>query len=360
MTSLPVVVSSAARPISEGDLKERPTEGALPRRLISIITPVFNEEATVERCHDEVRRVMETVADRYDWEHLFSDNHSVDRTLDILKDIAARDPHVRVLAYSRNFGAEKSSLMAMRHAAGDAVVPIVADLQDPPEMILRMIELWEQGNRVVYGVYENEHEGLAMKATRGAYYWLVDRLSPDPLPRNFTGFAFIDRRVLDEVIAVDDFAPYIRGLIATVGFRQVALPFKKQPRKAGKSKHGLAFLFDFGINGVISHSMVPLRLATVVGLFLSCTALLCAFAYAVVKLINWDFQAPGIATVVVLLLFFFGVNFFYFGIIGEYIGAIHAQVRRKPFVIIEERIGFEQPGDKQPASAGGTPGSRLR
>lgn len=335
-----------------GDREER-TAGALRRRLITIITPVYNEEATVQRCHEEVRQVMESVADRYDWEHLFSDNRSVDRTLELLRDIAARDPHVRVLAYSRNFGAEKSSMMAMRHAAGDAVVPIVADLQDPPEMILRMIELWEQGNRVVYGVYENEHDGYAMKAARGAYYWLVDRLSPDPLPRNFTGFAFIDRCVLDEVIAVDDFAPYIRGLIATVGFRQVALPFKKQPRKAGKSKHGLAFLLDFGINGVISHSMVPLRLATLVGLVLASSALLCAVAYAMIKLINWDFQAPGIATVVVLLLFFFGVNFLYFGIIGEYIGAIHAQVRRRPFVIIEERIGFEEQRQNRQTSVGG-------
>ncbi|HEY1099782.1 MAG TPA: glycosyltransferase family 2 protein, partial [Myxococcota bacterium] len=310
------------------------------RPLISVFTPVYNEEATVRRCYDEVRRVMEQVADRYDWEHLFGDNHSSDRTLELLRGIAAEDPRVRVLAYSRNFGAEKSSLTIMRHARGDAVVPIVADLQDPPEMILQMIALWEQGNRVVYGVYENEADNPLMTLARAGYYWAVDRLSPDPLPRNFTGFAFVDRRVLDEVLAVDDFAPYIRGLIATVGFKQTALPFKKQPRKAGKSKHGFAFLFDFGLNGIISHSMVPLRLATFLGLFLSSSALLCAAAYVVMKLVNWEFQAPGIATVVVLLLFFFGINFLYFGIIGEYIGAIHAQVRRKPFVIVEERINF--------------------
>lgn len=312
------------------------------RPLISVITPVYNEEATVVRCHEEVRKVMSQVADRYDYEHLFADNHSADDTLALLRDIAVRDPRVRVLAYSRNFGAEKSSLMVMRHAVGDAVVSIACDLQESPELILKMIELWEQGNRVVYGVYENVSENLLMRSARAGYYWLVDRLSPDPLPRNFTGFAFIDRRVVDEVVVVDDFAPYIRGLIATAGFKQVALPFKKQPRVAGKSKHGLSFLFDFGINGIISHSMVPLRLATLIGLTLSGLALLSAVAYAILKLINWDIQAPGIATVIVLLLFFFGINFLYFGIIGEYLGAIHSQVRRKPFVIIEERINFPE------------------
>jgi glycosyltransferase involved in cell wall biosynthesis len=231
--------------------------------------------------------------------------------------------------------------MALRHAAGDAVVPIVADLQDPPDLIPRMVELWEQGNRVIYGVYENEHESLPVKTARALYYWLVDKLSPDPLPHNFTGFAFIDRCVLDEVAAIDDFAPYIRGVIATVGFKQTALVFKKQPRKAGKSKHGLAFLLDFGINGLISHSMVPLRAATIVGLALSSLAILLALIYATLKLLNWNIQAPGITTVVVIILFFFGVNLIYFGIIGEYVGAIHSQIRRKPFVIIEERIGFE-------------------
>jgi glycosyltransferase involved in cell wall biosynthesis len=316
------------------------TSSASTKKKITVVTPAYNEEATIERCYTEVRRVMEGLADRYDWEHLFADNHSVDGTLDILRKIASQDSHVRVLAYSRNFGAEKSSFTLFRHASGDAVVPIVADLQDPPEMIARMTELWEQGNKVVYGVYVNEHESLFMKTARGLYYWAVDRLSPDPLPRNFTGFAFIDRRVLDEVMAVDDFAPYIRGLIATVGFKQVALPFNKQPRVAGRSKHGFAFLFDFGLNGIISHSMVPLRLATFVGLGLSSVAIMGALAYAALKIMNWNFQAPGIATVVVLLCFFFGIVFLYLGIIGEYVGAIHAQVRRKPFVVIEERINF--------------------
>jgi hypothetical protein len=182
-----------------------------------------------------------------------------------------------------------------------------------------------------------------MRTLRRAYYFIADRMSPESLPRNFTGFAAIDRKVIDEVVKVDDYAPYIRGIIANVGFRQVAVPFERSLRKAGYSKHGLLFLIDFAINGMITHSLVPIRLATLSGLFLSGFAILLAIAYVVTKLVNWGFQAPGATTTIAFVLFFSGVQLLFLGIIGEYVGAIHAQVRRKPFVIIRERIGFDRP-----------------
>lgn len=311
------------------------------RQLFTVITPVYNEELTIRRCYTEVKKVLETLTDRYDYEHIFSDNRSTDATLEILREIAAKDPHVKVLAYSRNFGAEKSGFTAMRHASGDALVGITADLQEPPALIPQMIDLWEQGNKVVYGVYHNPHEGVIMRTIRGIYYWLVDKLSPDKLPHEFTGFALIDRRVIDEVVRVDDYAPYMRGLIATVGFKQIALPYERAQRTAGRSKHGLAFLFDFGINGIISHSVVPIRLATVAGSILSAIAIMLAFAYVIIKLVKWEFQAPGATTTIFFVLFFSGIQLLFLGILGEYIGAIHAQVRRKPFVIVEEKINFE-------------------
>jgi glycosyltransferase involved in cell wall biosynthesis len=322
---------------------------ARPRKLLSVITPVFNEEDTVRRCHAEVRRVCESLSQRYDWEHVFANNCSSDRTLDVLRELAASDPHVRVLSYSRNFGAEKSAFTALRHTRGDVVVGFSADLQEPPDLLPHMIEQYEQGFKVVYGVYENPNEAFTMRQLRRLYYWLADKLSPDPLPHGFTGFALMDRRVVDEVVAVDDYAPYIRGLIATVGFKQIAIPYERHARKAGRSKHGLAFLFDFGLNGIVSHSFVPIRLATIVGALLSFTALALAGGYAILKLLHWDVQAPGATTVIVLVLFFFGVQFLFFGILGEYIGAIHAQVRRKPFVIIEEKINFDEPLSREGA-----------
>ena len=317
-----------------------PVAPAPPRKLLTILTPVYNEEANVIRCYEEVKRVIESLGKGYDYEHIFGDNRSVDGTMAILRDLAAKDPRVKVLHYSRNFGAEKSGIALLRHASGDAVIGLVCDLQDPPALFPRMVELWEEGNQVVYGVYKNPAENVVMRGMRSVYYALIDRLSPDPLPRDFTGFALLDRRVLDEVVRVDDHAPYARGLISTVGFRQIALPYTRTTRKAGKSKHGLSFLFDFGINGIVSHSVVPIRVATYVGATLAGGSFLTAFAYAMLKLFRWEIQAPGATSVTVIVLFFAGVQLMFLGVIGEYIGAIHAQVRAKPFVIIDERLNF--------------------
>lgn len=316
------------------------------RRFLTVFTPVYNEEAALQRCYDEVRRVCESLSDRYDYEHVFGDNRSTDRTFEMLKELAAKDPRVRVLRYARNFGAEKSSFTLMRHAAGDLVVGLTVDLQEPPSMIPAMVALWEQGNQVVYGVYRNPHEGVIMRALRGIYYRLIDKLSPDPLPRDFTGFALLDRRVVDEIVRVDDHAPYLRGLIATAGFKQVAFPYERAPRTAGRSKHGFGFLFDFGLNGIVSHSIVPIRVASWAGATLALGSMSVSAVYGVLLIlrwlgaIQWAIQAPAAASLLVLVPFFAGVQLMFLGILGEYVGAIHGQVRRKPFVIVEERINF--------------------
>jgi glycosyltransferase involved in cell wall biosynthesis len=318
-----------------------PIASRTPRKKkISVITPVFNEEATVRECYARVQSVFGGLAERYDYEHIFADNCSTDGTLAILKDLAARDSRVKVLSYSRNFGAEKSGFAAMKYMTGDAGVGIPADLQEPPEMIPKFAELWEQGYEVVYGVYKNREAGFLARRLRHFYYWLVDRLSPEPLPHDFSGFGLIDRKVVDEVVKIDDFAPYIRGMIATVGFRQIGIPYERAPRKAGKSMHGVLFLLNFGMNGIISHSLVPIRLATLTGMFLSFTSILLAFGYALLKIFKWNIQAPGATTTIVLVLFFSGIQLLFLGILGEYVGAIHGQVRRRPFVIVREKINF--------------------
>lgn len=310
------------------------------RKLLTILTPVYNEEGNVLRCYEEVKKVIASLGDGYDYEHIFGDNRSTDGTMDILRRLAAEDPRVRVLSYSRNFGAEKSGLALLRHASGDAVIGLVCDLQDPPSVFPKMVELWEKGNQVVYGVYRSPDEGLVMRATRSVYYKLIDRLSPDQLPRDFTGFALLDRRVLDEVIRVDDHAPYVRGIISTVGFKQVPLPYTRVARTKGKSKHGFRFLLDFGINGIVSHSVVPIRFASYIGAILSAGSIMTALSYALLKIFRWEIQAPGATSVIVLVLFFAGIQLMFLGVLGEYIGAIHSQVRAKPFVIIDERLNF--------------------
>jgi len=314
---------------------------------ISILTPVFNEAETVLNCYQEVKRVFAGMEGQHTYEHLFGDNRSKDGTLAILREIAAKDPNVKVLAYSRNFGAEKSGLTLLRHATGDACLALSADLQEPPEVIPAMVEKWMDGNEIVLGVYTNRGDGLIMKALRKAYYKLVRWVSQEELDEDFTGFALLDRRIADIICEIDDYAPYTRGLISTVGFNKAIINYERRPRRAGRSKHNLGFLFDFGINGLISYSILPIRLATILGMTLSGFSLVMSVVYAIIKIFRWNFQAPGATTTIVLVLFFSGIQLMFLGILGEYIGAIHAQVRRKPFCLIREKINFGA-GDSRP------------
>jgi polyisoprenyl-phosphate glycosyltransferase len=318
------------------------------KKKISILSPAFNEEGNVRRCYEEVRAVMAPLMDRYDYEHLFGDNCSTDRTLEILRELAAQDHRVKVLTYSRNWGVNKSGLTLLRHSTGDAVIPMPTDLQEPVGLIPQFVGLWEAGNEIVFGIYENASDGILMRGTRRFYYWLVNRLSSEPLLENYSGFGIWDRKVVREIAALDDFNPYVRGFLGIIGFHSTTLRYQRVERKAGKSSYNFAAYLDLAINAIISHSLVPIRLATIIGLVLFGSSLTAAFAYALIKIFFWQFQAPGATTTIVLVLFFSGIQLFFLGMLGEYIGAIHSQVRRGPFIIIRERINFDPPPENDP------------
>ena len=310
------------------------------RKRISIISPAFNEEGNVRRCYEEVRAVMERLGDRYDYEHIFGDNCSSDRTLEILRGLAAQDARVKVLTYTRNWGAEKNSLTLLAHASGEAVIPVLSDLQDPPAKIPDLLRRWEEGAELVLGVYTNRADGLAMRMVRKLYYRVVRALSGEEMVTDHSGFGLYSRAVVDEILKVDDFNPHIRGVVATLGFRRTLEPYQRQKRVAGISSYNFGRYLDTAINSIVSYSLVPIRLATLLGLGLSGISFLLAVAYAVIKLLRWNFQAPGATTVIVLILFFSGIQLLFLGVIGEYVAAIHGQVRRKPFVVIREKINF--------------------
>ncbi|HEY3399712.1 MAG TPA: glycosyltransferase family 2 protein [Geothrix sp.] len=313
-----------------------------PKKLISIISPAYNEEGNIRRCYEEVKAVMAQMSDRYDYEHIFGDNCSSDRTLDILREIAAGDHRVKVLTYTRNWGAEKNSVTLLRHALGDAVVPVLSDLQDPPHKIPSFIDLWENGFEIIFGTYINHADGIFIKPIRHLYYKVVRTLSGEEMVDNHSGFGLYDRRVVDEILKVDDFNPHIRGVIASMGFKRACEPYERRKRVAGISSYNFGRYLDTAINSIVSYSLVPIRLATILGLCLSGISFLLAIAYAVIKLFNWNFQAPGATTIVVLILFFAGIQLLFLGVIGEYVSAIHGQVRRKPFVVIREKINFDR------------------
>lgn len=316
-------------------------------KKITIITGVLNEEATVRDVHAVIRGVLEPLAPKYDYEHIFLDNCSTDSTLDILREIAAKDPRVKVLSYSRNFGPVKSGMVGLRAASGDAVIGYEANLKDPPEMIPLFIKHWEEGYPVVYGQRPKTGDPFWMLALRKIYYRMAKALAEEPLHNDFGGFALLDRKVIDEIRGLDDYKPYVRGYISAIGFKQKGIQYERRARPTGKgkSKSTMTYLVDFAINGLISYSIVPIRVCTYIGMTLAGLSFLLAIAYLIVKLVLWNFQAPGIATVVILIFFFSGIQLFFLGVIGEYVGAIHSQVRKKPFVVIREKINYDGPDD---------------
>jgi len=311
-------------------------------KLISIMTPCYNEEDNVADLYDRVKQVFAGL-NGYEFEHIFIDNSSRDGTVGILKRIAAADRRVKIIVNTRNFGVVRSPYYGLLQASGDAVIPMCADLQDPPEMIVDFLERWEQGYKIVLAVKSNSAESPLFYAARKAYYRLVGRLSEIELVENATGFGLYDRDVIEVLRRIDDPYPYARGLICDIGYERALVPYVQPARKRGFSKNNLYVLYDLAMLGITNHSKVPLRLATFTGFLLAALSLLVAFAYLIVKLIFWNSFRIGQAPLVIGLFFFSAVQLLFIGILGEYIGSIHTQVLRRPLVVEKERINFDQP-----------------
>ena len=312
------------------------------KKLISVVTPCYNEEMNVRECRDAVRDVFARELPGYDYEHVFCDNASTDATLERLRELAAEDPHVRVIANARNFGPFNSMFNGLLACSGDAIIPFVpADLQDPPELIPQFVREWEAGHEIVYGVRADREETAALHAVRRAYYRLVSRFANIDIPLNAGEFTLIDRRVLDALRQCDDYYPYLRGLIANTGFRSTRIAYTWRARKRGFSKANTYALIDQGLNGLISFTNVPMRLVMFTGFTIAAVSILYALATFLIALIWYrELAAPGIQTLIVALFFFSGVQLFVLGFLGEYISAIHFQVRKRPLVIERERINF--------------------
>lgn len=309
------------------------------RKLLSFLVPVLNEEENIERFYEAMQPVLAQLADRYDYELLFTDNHSTDQTLARLAALGKRDPRVRVIRFSRNFGYQRSIWTGYLNANGDAAIQLDCDLQDPPEVILDFVRHWEEGYQVVYGVRIVRHEGWWMGAVRKAFYWLIDLLAEDTLPQDAGDFRLVDRRLIDEIARIEDSHLYLRGSIAAMGFRQLGLPYERAARERGRSKFGPHELFALAIDGVLNHSIVPLRFATFLGLAISAAACVGLVVYFIGRATH-DWPA-GFATLVILLLLSMGMNALFLGIIGEYLARIFHEVKRQPLVIVEETINTE-------------------
>jgi len=314
-------------------------------KTITVLTPCFNEEKNVREVYERVRHAI-VAAGNYAYEHIFIDNASYDNTWMELIKIAAADRNVKVIRNTRNFGPIRSPMHAVHQACGDAVIGVVADLQDPPEMIVDLIRKWEEGYPVVIGVKAASDESGLMFWIRKQYYRLVRRLSGVETYENFTGFGLYDRKVIEIIKRFDDPYPYFRGIIAEIGMPHFEIPYHQPARKRGITKNNFYSLYDMAMLGITSLSKVPLRLVTFAGFACAVLCVLISRAYAVYKLLFWSRFSAGLAPLVIGIFFFMSLQMIFIGVVGEYIGTIHTLVQRRPLVVEQERINFEYgPGE---------------
>jgi polyisoprenyl-phosphate glycosyltransferase len=309
-------------------------------KLLSVVTPCYNEEESIDLVYERVKRVLQKFGD-YNYEHIFIDNCSTDGTIAILKHLAAKDKRVKIIINARNFGHIRSPYYALLQAKGDAVISLVADLQDPPELLEEFVKKWEEGYKIVIGVKNKSKENPVMNSIRKLHYHLMERLSAVDQIKNFTGFGLYDRKIIEILKLFKEPYPYFRGLIAEIGFDRAEIEFVQPKREKGKTKNNFYTLYDLAILGFVSHSKIPLRISVFLGFGLSVLSFVAAVGYLVYKLIFWDRFQVGVAPLVIGLFFFFSVILFFIGIIGEYIGVIYTKIMDRPLVIEKERINFD-------------------
>lgn len=311
----------------------------MSKKLISIVTPTYNEIDNIDELLRRVRLAISTL-NQYDFEILVIDNCSVDGTQDRLRELAQQDPRVKVILNARNFGHIRSPYYGILQSKGDATIYLASDLQDPPEMIPELLREWEVGFKLVMAIKPVSKSSPAMHYLRKSYYRFIDRISDVDIIKDSTGFGLYDKVVLDGLRDIADPYPFLRGLICELGYEVKEIPFIQQRRLGGITKNNFYTLFDIAMLGIVSHSKVPIRIASFAGIILGALSVIVAFIFLLLKLIFWDSFPIGSAPIVIGLFFLFGVQLFFIGILGEYIASIHGYVQNRPIVVEKERINF--------------------
>jgi len=312
-------------------------------KKITVLSPCFNEEGNVETCYDTVKAIFDEHLPGYEREHIFVDNASSDRTLEILRELSNKDDAVKVVVNARNFGVFKSTFNGLRYSTGDATLLMLpVDLQDPPELLPEFVGLWEQGYDVVAGARSQREERFILRFFRKAFYRIVNHLSEFEIEPDVGEFQLVDRKVLDAVLQHRDNYPYIRGIVASVGFKRITRHYTWKERKVGTSKHNYFAMIDHALNAIFAFTRAPMRFCTIVGFILSTVCILFSVISVLLYFFDPSIAPRGTTTIIVALFFLSGIQMLFIGMLGEYITSIQAQVRGGPMVIENELINIEE------------------
>ena len=314
----------------------------MDKKLISLVTPCYNEEGNITKVYEQVKTIIEEQLNDYVYEHIFIDNASTDETVELLKDIAKKDKNVKIIVNSRNFGHIRSPVYAMMQADGDVVISLVADLQDPPEMIVDFIRANEEGYNIVLAIKESSQEKRLMYKVRSLYYRLLNRITDTEIYENYTGFGLYDRKTLEALRRMPDAYPFFRGMISEIGYKVKKIPYSQPVRVKGVTKNNFYTLYDIGILGLINNSKVLLRLSIFIGFIVGFLSIIVGVFYFVRKLMYWESFSLGLAPMLIGGSLMFSVLLFFIGILGEYTGQIYTQTLNRPLVFEKERINFEE------------------
>ena len=314
----------------------------MERKKISICIPCYNEEKNVYLMYRAVTEQMQDIQEKYDYEILFADNASKDKTRIVLKQIATDDKKVKLILNTRNFGPNRSGWNCNYRASGDVIVGLPCDFQVPPELIKEYLQYWEEGELVICGQKKGSKENAIKYQLRKLYYKIIMRFSDVPQYDQMMGLTVVDRKVMDVLCKAYEPEESFRHLIAELGYKVKLVPYEQQARRAGKSSYNLSRYFDFAITSLINTSYAPLRMATILGVITSGICFLIGVIYLIYKLIFWDSFNAGMAPVLIGMFFIGSTQLAFIGILGEYIGAILRKISKHPLVVEEELINFDE------------------
>lgn len=303
--------------------------------------PTFNEEKNIEKVYERVKKVFQTSLPSYQMEILFIDNYSTDQTRELILKLANSDKRVKAIFNARNFGFTRSTFYGLTQATGDCAILLFADMQDPPEVIAQFVQEWESGYKIVIGVKKKSKENPLMFLVRKVYYSLIKKISEIDHIEQYDGFGLYDKSFIEVLRKLDDPLPYLRGMVAELGYKRKNIIYTQEKRKQGKSKFNFLKLYDLAMLGITSYSKILLRVSTLIGFAVAIASMIVAIFTFVYKIFHWDTYPVGNAAISIGVFFFGAVQLFFIGLLGEYVLGINTRVLHRPLVIEEERINFD-------------------